>query len=307
MGGVLSGFAVIGALVLVGFVLARRSVLGDNGREVLPLLAFYVASPALLFELMSRADLGILVSTPLLVFALSTICCGAVFALIGLARRWGVGPTTIGALCASNVNSANLGIPIAVYVLGDATLVAPIILFQSIVYIPIALTVLDVSRSRSGRPSLVSVIVTPFRNPLIIAAVIGGLFSTFHWTLWQPMADAVHLLAGMAVPAMLLAYGMSLFGTTIPGSGDEGSMVWTAVGLKALVQPILAWVLGAFVFHFDNKTLLAVVILAALPAAQNSYTYAWLYNAGTVLARDAILISTMLAPLTLTAAAALLS
>lgn len=145
MQGVLTGFAVIAVVIGVGYVIGRRGYLGDNGREVLTKLAFHVASPALLFTTLARADLSVIFSSRLLVTAMSTAAAAGVFVAIGALRGWGVGRTTIGALCSSYVNSGNLGIPIAVYVLGDASLVAPVLLFQQIMVTPIALTVLDLS------------------------------------------------------------------------------------------------------------------------------------------------------------------
>ena len=123
MQGVLTGFAVIAVVIGVGCLIGLRGYLGDQGREVLTKLAFHVASPALLFTTLARADLSVIFSSRLLVTALSTAAAAGVFVSVGVVRGWGVGRTTIGALCSSYVNSGNLGIPIAVYVLGDASLV----------------------------------------------------------------------------------------------------------------------------------------------------------------------------------------
>ncbi len=306
MGGVISGFVVIGGVVLTGYLLGRFEVLGPSGREVLSLLTFNVASPALLFQLMARSDLHQLISLPLASLILGTIFCAGVFATVGAVRRWGVGRTTIGAMCASYVNSGNLGIPIAVYVLGDAGLVAPVMLFQLVLYTPIALTVIDLSLPGTGRTSIWRVITTPARNPIVIGAASGVLVSAMGWRLWAPLSDSVELIAGMAVPAMLLAYGISLRGSAAPGRGVDGPLVWLSVVLKTVVQPTVVWILGRFVFHFDQPTLLGVVVVAALPAAQNLFTYAWRYSTGTVLAREAILLSTMAAPVVLAVVAALL-
>lgn len=306
MGGVISGFAVIGAVVGVGYLLGRWSVLGAQGRDVLAALTFNVASPALLFQLMSASDLGVMVSAPLLAIVLSTLVCAAVFTTVGAIRRWGVARTTIGALCASYVNSGNLGIPIAVYVLGDATLVAPVMLFQLVVYTPIALTVIDASQTGLRRTSIWKLLTTPLRNPVVIGAFAGVVVSLTGITLWHPLADAVELIAGMSVPAMLLAYGISLRGAEAPGRGENRGPLWLAVGLKTAVQPTVAWLIGTLVFAFDARTLLGVVVLAALPAAQNIFTYAWRYNTSLSLARDGILITTSFAPVVLTAVAALL-
>jgi len=306
VGGVLSGFAVIGAVVGIGYLLGRWSVLGPNGRDVLSALTFNVASPALLFQLMSASDLGVMLSTPLLALVISTLFCAAVYGTVGAVRRWGVGRTTIGALLASYVNSGNLGIPIAVYVLGDATLVAPVMLFQLVVYTPIALTVIDAAQTGARRTSVWKLLSTPLRNPVVIGAFAGVIVSATGVPLWHPLADAVELIAAMSVPAMLLAYGISLRGAEAPGRGGNRGPLWLAVGLKTAVQPTVAWLIGTLVFDFDGPTLLGVVVLAALPAAQNIFTYAWRYDTSLTLARDGILITTTLAPVALTAVAALL-
>ena len=54
MVGVLEGFLVIGVVVVVGYVLGRGGLLGDQGSKVLARTAFFVATPALLFTTLSR-------------------------------------------------------------------------------------------------------------------------------------------------------------------------------------------------------------------------------------------------------------
>nr|WP_240615997.1 AEC family transporter [Nakamurella deserti] len=301
----ISGFAVIAVVVGVGYLLGRWTVLGASGREVLSLLTFNVATPALLFALTSASDLAVLLSQPLLVTVLATLVCAGVFVVVGALRRWGVGRTTIGALSASYVNAGNLGIPIASYVLGDASLMVPVILFQMVLYTPVALTVIDLAQGAGGVPAWRRV-ATPLRNPVVVAALAGIVVSVTGLTLWHPLGDAVDLIAGMAVPAMLLAYGISLRGASTPGRGEDSAMVWLAVALKTVLQPVLAWVLAALVFGLEGPTLLAVVVIAALPAAQNIFTHASRYRVGVDQAREVILLTTLLAPVALTVVAALL-
>ena len=76
---------------------------------------------------------------------------------------------------------------------------------------------------------------------------------------------------------------------------DEGaSQVWLVVVLKTLVQPVLAYALSRWVAHLDGTALLAVIITSALPTAQNVFVYATAYDHGTRLARDTILLTTVL-------------
>ncbi|MER6408428.1 AEC family transporter [Streptomyces viridosporus] len=305
MQGVLSGFAVIAVVIGVGYVLGRRGRLGGQGGEVLTTLAFHVASPALLFTTLARADLSVVFSGRLLVTALSTAAVAGVFVAVGVVRRWGAGRTTIGALCSGYVNAGNLGIPIAVYVLGDASLVAPVLLFQLVGVTPVALTVLDLTTAGEKGP-LWRRLLTPLRNPIAVGSLAGVAVAAAGVELPGPVMDPVTLIGNMAVPAVLLAFGISLRGSALPLRGGERGPVLLAVALKAFVQPAVAWALAAGVFGLRGAHLLDVVVTSALPAAQNLFTYASSYRVGRTLAREAILVSTVLSVPVLVVVAALL-
>ncbi|MFJ5972768.1 AEC family transporter [Streptomyces sp. NPDC093060] len=305
MQGVLSGFAVIAVVIGVGYVLGRRGSLGDQGREVLTGLAFTVAGPALLFTTLARADLSVLFSSRLLVTALSTAAACGVFVAIGALRRWGVGRTTIGALCSGYVNSGNLGIPIAAYVLGDASLVAPVLLFQVVLVTPIALTVLDLS-GMGEKGALWRRLLTPLRNPIAVGSLSGVVVSAAGWKVPAPVMDPLTLIGNMSVPAALLAFGMSLHGSAAPGRGRDRHLVVLSVALKSLGQPLVAWVLARGVFDLHGAPLLDVVVTSALPAAQNLFTYASRYRVAEGLARESVLLSTVVSVPVLVGVAAVL-
>ncbi|MFF1519784.1 AEC family transporter [Streptomyces sp. NPDC058305] len=305
MQGVLTGFAVIAVVIGVGYVIGRRGYLGDNGREVLTKLAFHVASPALLFTTLARADLSVVFSGRLLVTAMSTAVAAGVFVAVGVVRRWGLGRTTIGALCSSYVNSGNLGIPIAVYVLGDASLVAPVLLFQQIMVTPIALTVLDLSGEGDKGP-VWRRLITPLRNPIAVGSLSGVVVSATGLRVPGPVLDPLQLIGGMSVPAVLLAFGISLCGSSLPGRGADRAPVLLSVALKAVGQPLAAWALAVTVFGLHGAPLLDVVVTSALPAAQNLFTYASRYRVGETLARESVLLSTVAAVPVLVLVAALL-
>ncbi|MGV9250980.1 AEC family transporter [Streptomyces sp. NPDC003697] len=306
MRGVLSGFAVIAAVIGVGYVLGRRGSLGAQGREVLTALAFNVASPALLFTTLAGADLSVVFSGRLLVTAMSTAVAAGVFAVVGAVRHWGVGRTTIGALCAGYVNSGNLGIPIAVYVLGDASLVAPVMLFQQIVVAPVALTILDLAGTGERAAPLWRRLLTPLRNPIAVGSLTGVLVSASGLSVPGPVMQPLTLIGDMSVPAVLLAFGISLYGGSAPGRGEDRHPLLLAVALKSVGQPLAAWALATGVFGLRGAPLLDVVVTSALPAAQNLFTYAVRYRVAEPLAREAILLSTILSVPVLVVVAALL-
>ena len=295
MSGVIVGFGVIASVVAIGYMLGRLPLLGPGAREVLNRLAFYVASPALLFTILARTDLSILFSARVLVSVLSVVVAALCFLVVGLIRRWGVGRTTVGVLGSSYVNAGNLGIPISAYVLGDASLVAPILLFQLLVLAPVSLTVLDLNngRVRGFWPVLRRSLGTPVRNPVVIASLAGVAVSASGLTIPGPLMEPFDLVGGMAVPAMLLAFGISLPGSPMPGrGGPEQAPVLLAVALKSVGQPLAAWALAALVFGLEGAALFSVVVLAALPTAQNVFNYATHYRTGEVLTREVVLLTT---------------
>ncbi|WP_018544099.1 AEC family transporter [Streptomyces sp. LaPpAH-108] len=305
MRGVLSGFAVIAVVIGVGYVLGRRGSLGERGGEVLTRLAFSVAGPALLFTTLATADLSVLFSARLLVTALSTAAVSGIFVAVGVLRHWGVGRTTIGALCSGYVNSGNLGIPIAAYVLGDASLVAPVLLFQVVLVTPLALTVLDLSGAGDKGP-VWRRLLTPLRNPIALGSLSGVAVSATGVSVPGPLLNPLTLIGAMSVPAALLAFGMSLPHSTLPARGPDRRPVLLSVTLKSLLQPLIAWTLAHYVLSLPHAALLDVVVTSALPAAQNLFTYASTYRTAESLARESILLSTVVSVPVLVGVAAVL-
>ncbi|CAM5643276.1 hypothetical protein SHIRM173S_08398 [Streptomyces hirsutus] len=106
-----------------------------------------------------------------------------------------MGRTTVGALCSSYVNSGNLGIPIAVYVLGDASLVAPVLLFQLVMVTPVALTILDLATAGEKQP-LGRRLLTPLRNPVALGSLAGVAVAASGVEIPGPVMDPVTLIAG---------------------------------------------------------------------------------------------------------------
>jgi len=293
--GVIAGFSVIFVIIAIGFTLGRLGTLGHEAQTVLSRLVFFVATPALLFDVLATSDLSVVFSPNLYIAALTAFAVAIVYFVA--ARAWlrrAVPEATVGALCAGYVNSANLGIPIAVFVLGDASIVAPLLLFQIVVLSPIALTMLDLSTMRAGVSRRLDTLLAPFKNPIVLAAAAGLAIAISGWTPPEALLQPFHLLGGASVPGALLAFGLSLQGVRVlkKGTSPRRDIALASV-LKVLVQPVLAYLLGRFAFGLDDHALFAVVVVAALPTAQNVFVYASAYGRGTVLARDAALVTTL--------------
>ena len=376
MADVVAGLAVFGAVIAVGWLLVRTRAVPTDADGVLTRVCFFAATPALLVTTLSRADLTAVLSrsTAVAVAAELTAIVSA-WCLHRLVLRRPTAEATIGALASGYVNAANLGIPVAVLVLGDAATIAPILLLQLLVLTPVTFTVLD-AVTRRGNPSRLATLTVPLRNPLLWGVVAGtaanlGGVDLKEWGGGYP-AQGLEMLGRVAVPLMMLALGMSLAGAPRPlrnpapdetGTSPQGSPaqsarqgkdrqgqeppaaeagsevhavdtaggrpprveeepahgarstsqrgagrrsgLWLAVGWKLAVMPGLAVVVG-LAAGLSGGQLLAPVVTAALPTAQNVFMYASRYGTAKDLARDAVLLTTAgFVPVVLLAAALL--
>ncbi|MGP9537478.1 AEC family transporter [Brachybacterium sp. AOP43-C2-M15] len=296
MSGVLAGFFIVWAMIGVGWVVGRTGVLGPHGRYVLNRSTFFVASPALVLVGLLESDVAQVLSLPMLVAGVSGLTTGAIL-LVAVAlftkRR---GPDlVVTAISGSVVNGANMGFPIAAYVLGDISHALPVILFQQAVYTPLYLFVLHrvTEKDAPGPTGAAGVVRSIVANPTIIASALGLALVLLGVRIPAVALEPVRSLADMAIPAMLLAYGLSLHGSR-PLAKDDGyrGLIAAASSSKLLLMPVIALGVG-LLLGMRGPALYEVVVMAALPTAQNVYVAAARYRASENLARDTVLITTI--------------
>jgi len=316
--GVLAGMSVVWAIILLGWALGRFDVLGEGAQEVLNRLVYYVATPCLLFATLSTTDIRALVGAPLAIAAVSAIGSAGTFALVSrFVRRDARGETVVGAMASSLANAAHLGIPLAAYVLGSATHVVPVLLFQLGFFTPMFFVLADLV-SGDGTTSFARVVRVVVTNPLVLASAAGMVLGATGTPVPELVLEPLRVIGAAAVPSVLIAFGLSMTGITaaLRPRVDEAvarqrRRTWVNVSLattlKLAVQPALAWIVATLVFGLSGHALFAVVAMAGLPTAQNTYVAAFRTGTATSLARGAVLATTLLAIPSLATIAALLA
>ena len=214
MGEVVSGLAVFAVVIAVGWALVRFGAVPAGSDTILTGVCFYAATPALLVTTIGGADLATVVSRATLAGLLAeTLGIVSAWLVHRLALHRSVAESTIGALAAGYVNAANLGIPVLIVLLGDATAIAPILLLQLLVISPAAFAVLDVSTARGAGPGP-AVWTAPLRNPLLLGVVAGLVVNLTGWDAGAAagglVANSLSALGALAVTLMMLSLGMSL-------------------------------------------------------------------------------------------------
>lgn len=293
MTGVLAGFFIVWSLIAVGWVAGRAGILGPHGRYVLNRATFFIASPALVLVGLLSSDVQEIFSVPMAVAGISGLGTGALLLLVlrVFSERRGT-ELVVAAISGSVVNGANMGFPIAAYVLGDISHALPVILFQQAVYNPLYLFVLhQITEKESLGPAGIARSVAA--NPTIIAAAVGLVLSLARVQIPDVVLEPIQSLADMAIPGMLLAYGLSLHGSRPLAKADGyRGLIAVSSGAKLVVMPLIALGIG-LLFGLRGHSLYEVVVMAALPTAQNVYVAAARYRAAENLARDTVLITTI--------------
>jgi malonate transporter len=277
---VLEGFALIAAIVAVGWLLGHSGLFGRREERMLARLTFYVGSPSLLFLVVSRADVRVIFSGFLVATVIAVAVCSVAYLLIArlvFHRRWA--QSVMGGMAASYANSNNLGLPIAIYVLGDATWAAPLLLMQLLLL----------------QPAWLAALRSPFTNPLTISTLLGLGFALAGRQLPDPVLAPVEILGGLAIPCMLIAFGISLRLSPVPGGRGNRAEIATVVLIKLLLMPAVAWLVAGPVLGLSTAEVMAVVVMASLPTAQNVYVLSVAYGRSEDLARDTVFLTTVLA------------
>jgi len=315
----MEGFCVIGIVIATGYVAARMRIGGPTAQMVLNRFSFFVSSPCLMFAILSKEKIFEIFHSSIVVAFFSAVLVGVVFLILNrLFFHMKAADATIGALNSLYLNSNNIGLPIATYILGNPALVAPILVMQQAVFTPIGLTVLDVTTK--GKVSAKEILrhdagrefrKQPLHQPLLIGSLLGIAVSAISakvgfFVIPSCIYDPINMIGNSAVPMILMAFGMSLHGTKPLQDKSNIPAVFTVAVLKNIVMPIIAFLLSYFVMGFRGATLYACVVLAALPTGQNVYNYAARYNVGLSFARDGILFSTLSSPIFIAIIAVLL-
>ena len=303
----LHAFAPIWLLAAAGYAARRWGLLSDKAVSVLGWFVFHLAMPAALYVRLAQTTLAGFDARQLAAFTVSlvlTIGAGWYCAARLFDRKRG--ERAVWGMASGYGNTANLGIPIAAQVLGTVSFLVEVLLLQVLVVGPVILAILDrhADVGRGTDHNLRRIATLPLRNPVILGSALGIAASEAGFTAPQLVLTPLRLLSVTAVPAALIALGASLYRPEVTPDARRAEISVIAV-LKLLAQPAIACAAG-LELGLSRPALLAVVVCAGLPTAQNVFVFAQQYDVADGLAGRAVMVTTTASLATIAAAAALL-
>ena len=308
------------ALVLCGYLAARRALLPQAAIPGLNTFVLYFALPCLLYRFGASTPIAQLLDGALVVvYLLCALVMVAFTIAVTLGRdqgRIGWNDASFGALVAAFPNTGFMGVPLLVALLGAqaagpaiVTIVVDLLVTSSLC---IALSRLDSADIHGAEVAAQKALRGVALNPMPWAIVLGALASGLQWSLPQPVMQTVGLLADAASPVALFTIGAVLARSQMNSTSRTPLGDYLPITLiKLVVHPTLLLALGlaaiALGLPLDRFALTVVVLVAALPSASNVAILAERFGADNGRIARIILLSTVLAFFSFSAAVALLT
>lgn len=269
-------------VALVGMLLARKFVLDA---DTIGKINLYGLTPPLAFDSLMKTEITIsegllLGGGMLLVTAIAAVV--AWLATLRAARstqRGVVGAVILG-------NNGNFGLPIALLALGQVGLDQAMILF--LFSLVVMFTVGPVLMGSGG--GIMSGLKNFAKLPVTWAMLLAAILRLLDWQLPIGVARGIELLAGAAVPMVLLALGVQL---TQSRRLHLTRAVLTAVALRVVAVPLIA-VGVAWLLRMDAMSTSSLVLAGAMPTAVNAFMLAREYGSDPETAASSVALSTLL-------------
>ena len=294
------------AVIATGFLAGRARFITPEATGQLTRFVFYFALSAMLFGFAANLSLAEIFSLPFVLAYLTgtALVWGLVLAL-GLIRGTGREAALFEAHTGVIGNVGFLGIPMLVLFLGPKA-VGPVLLVLAVdlIVFSSALT-LGITLLRSGRvgPDTLRLLALGLlKNPMIVSTVLGMAWGATGRSLWTPVAEFMTLLGAAATPCALFAIGASLAGRR----PDRPLIAAWLSFAKLVLHPAAVAIAALWLFAVEPYAAGVMIAAAALPVAGNVFILAQHYGVAPQRVSTAILISTALSVLTVTAVIALL-
>lgn len=289
------------AIILSGYVCGRVGILGAASSEALNKFVYFVALPVLLFYSMARVDPAEIFNLPYLAaFAAGsfvTAILGIVIARVVFRTR--LADQSMYGMVAIFGNTGYMGIPLSIIAFGEAGALPAIVatVFQSTVMIAFFAVLIESDlHGERGAKAIFEVTKSLSKNPLMVSSLAGIAWSFTGVDLPTPVANFCSILSGAAGPSALFAIGLFLVGKPLLHGFAEVSSVSF---IKLLIHPLITWGLFHYVFEVDPLWEAVGILMAALPAGALCFVVAQNYNVYVQRTSAAILLSTLVAVVTL--------
>jgi predicted permease len=257
-------------------------------------VAFYIFSPCLIFQLITTSQLSGGDITRMAGFAIAcTLLIGALAWAIGAALRLERRLLVAVLLTVMFSNGGNYGLSLNLFAFGEQALAHASLYFVTSAILTYTVGVVVASL---GTTSLKEAFIGLLKVPTVYAVLLALLFNGLGWKLPLPLDRTISLLAGAAIPVLMVLMGIQLQNARLDG---HPLALTVSNGLRLLAGPALALALNLG-FNLQGPAYQAGILESAMPSAVVITVLATEYDVEPSFVTAAVFTSTLLSPLTIT-------
>jgi len=279
-------------LVALGYFVKRIGVINENFVEVTSRFVYSVSLPALVFINIVEIDLSEAIDFNQIIYIYSaTLVSFFLIWLISIPFIKDGKNLSVFVQGAYRSNFAIVGFAIVSKLFGNFALgkAALVLAFILPLYNILAVIILTVPLRKERKLNLKNTLYEIMFNPLIIAVVIGLIFSYFKIVIPSFINSTIGFLSELALPLALVGIGGSL---NLQNIKKASGLAFTSSAIKVILVPVIL-TLGAYHFGFRELDLGIMFVLFASPTAIVSFIMAEAMGANSKLAGNIVLISTV--------------
>ncbi len=298
---VISITAPIFIVIAVGFLIKKKNIISEEGVSLLNKLAYNIGLPSLIFLSITNYSLSDIFNVQIVkVIYLTYALLILLTILINFAvKRSG---KTKGAIIVASFrcNMAFVGFPIVLTAYGDLALAKASLIVALLVPINIIVTIIIFKfyNRREESTGAGRLLLSFVKDPMIIGAVSGILFSYFQVPVPEVFHSSLDIISGMTVAIALFSIGASFKFVHIK---NDFKIVSYISFNKLILLPAAAFILSTFVFKVETFDRNVMVVLFATPLAVAAYIMAKELRSNHQLLASALILTTVVSALMISA------
>jgi malonate transporter len=211
-------------------------------------------------------------------------------------RRMSISHSCQTAFVSAFPDMAFMGIPIFLVLFGEESLISIVIgnVITSLIMIPLTVSILEIEGASEDKTNIMSLVLKVFKKPLVLAPIVGAIFSGFSLPLPALARESLQLIGGTTSGVSLFALGLIMSQDKVSASKSVLFNVFN----KLVVHPLIMW---GLVVAFGITGVLAkeAILLCSLPPAIMTTMFAVKYNVLTLESTSSTVLGTVLALLSM--------
>lgn len=293
-------------VIAVGYVLRVFEWVTDSTFKGMNWLVYWVGLPALLVIKIGSASLSFDEARHIILLNIVGVAACLIVSY-GLALVLGMRWSRVGTFAQAGFrgNLAFLALPVIIFAFEERPelvlpehaeamvllALGPVIVLYN--FVAVLALVASSEKAGGGGAAVSAMFIKTVTNPLILACLAGVLLSLSGWTLPLPAVRTLEMLGQFSLPLALVCVGGSLAATKL---GGHVFVALLSSAVKLAVAPLAGYAAALWLGVERDQLLIAMMMLAA-PTAVASYVLADQLDGDSGLASSAVVLSSLLAPL----------